>query len=88
MKSNIYINEIDNKMQKDGWKFLGPILHYKNAWKNQASVYEKNGIYEVCGIDSTGEKEIHERISKKEAENRVKESLKEISKFMFKKNKR
>lgn len=84
MTSNIDINEIDEKMQKDGWKFFGPILHYNNAWKNQASVYEKNGIYKVCGIDSIGETEIYERISKKEAEKRVKESLKEISKFMFK----
>jgi len=70
-------------MQKKGWKFFGAILHYKNAWKKQASVYVKNGKYVVSGIDSTGKNELYEPISKKEAEKRVNESIKEIRKFMF-----
>ena len=78
---NSKIEEIDKKMQESGWKYLGPILHYNKAWKEQASIYEKNGKYEICGIDSNGEKEFHEKINKKEAEKRVKESLKEIRKY-------
>ena len=77
------IEEIDKKMQRDGWRFLGPILHYKLAWKEQASVYEKNGDYVVSGIDLTGEKELNEPISKIEAEKRLDESLKEIRKFIL-----
>jgi hypothetical protein len=70
-------------MQKEGWKFQGPILHYKKALKNQAVVYEKNGKYVVSGVDPTGENILHDSISKKEAEKRIKESLIEISKHML-----
>jgi hypothetical protein len=83
MSNKIKIEELDKKMQKDGWRFLGPVLHYKKAWKEQASIYEKNGEYIVSGIDSTGEKELNEPISKIEAEKRINESLKEIRKFML-----
>ena len=78
------IEELDKKIQSEGWRFLGPILHYENAWKNQASVYEKKGKYIVAGFDSSGEKDFRDKISKKEAEKRVNESFKEIRKFMFK----
>jgi hypothetical protein len=84
MSKMIDIKELDKKMQRDGWKFLGVILHYDKAWKKQASVYEKNGKYVVSGIDISGENELLESISKKEAEKRMKESIIEISKFMFK----
>jgi len=77
------IEKIDKKLQKEGWKFLGAILHFEKAWKNQASIYERNGNYIVSGIDSTGKKELNLSISKKEAEKRLEESLKEIQKFMF-----
>ncbi|RLI64238.1 MAG: hypothetical protein DRO67_04390 [Candidatus Asgardarchaeum californiense] len=77
------IENIDKKMQENGWKFLGAILHYEGAWKDQASVYEKNGKYIASGLDSTGENELNESISKKEAEERLDESIKEIRKFMF-----
>lgn len=77
------IEELDKKMRKDGWRFLGPILHYKKAWKEQASIYVKNGDYIVAGIDSTGENELNEPISKIEAEKRLDESLKEIRKYML-----
>ena len=70
-------------MQKDGWKFLGPILHYEKALKNQAMIYEKNDKCTVFGIDQTGENILNEPISKKEAEKRIKESLIEISKHML-----
>ena len=83
MSNKIKIEELDKKMQKDGWRFLGPILHYEKAWKEQASIYEKNGDYVVSGIDSTGEKELNIPISKIEAEKRIDESLKEIRKFML-----
>jgi len=83
MQNKIDINKIDKKLQDDGWNFKGAILHYKKAWKNQASVYEKNGKYIVSGIDFTGEKELFKSISKKEAEKRIDESLKEIRKFML-----
>ena len=83
MSNKIKIEELDKKMQKDGWRFLGPILHYEKAWKEQASIYKKNGEYIVSGIDSTGEKELNEPISKIEAEKRINESLKEIRKFML-----
>jgi len=83
MGNSINIDEIDKKMQDNGWKFLGPILHFDKAWKNQASVYEKNGIYIVSGIDSSGENELNIKISKKEAEKRIENSLKEIKKHML-----
>ena len=83
MKSKIDLNELDEKLQKDGWKFLGAILHYEKAWKNQASIYEKNGKHIVCGIDSSGSNVLNESISKKEAEKRIEESIKEIRKHMF-----
>ena len=70
-------------MQKDGWKFLGPILHYEKALKNQAMIYEKDNKCIVFGIDQTGENILNEPISKKEAEKRIKESLIEISKHML-----
>lgn len=83
MNSKIDVEELNEKMQKNGWEFLGAILHYKKAWKNQASVYEKDGKYVVLGIDSSGEAELHEPISKKEAEKRLEASIKEIRRFMF-----
>jgi hypothetical protein len=83
MSKQINIELLDKKMQKEGWMFIGPILHCDKAWKNQAAVYEKDGKYVVSGIDSTGETELNEPISKKEAETRIKESFKEIRKHMF-----
>ncbi len=83
MKNKIDVEELDKKMQKNGWKFLGAILHYDKAWKNQASIYEKNGEYVVSGIDSSGETELHEPISKKEADKRLEDSIKEIRRLMF-----
>lgn len=83
MDIEINVDELDQKMQKDGWKFKGAILHYKNAFKEQASIYEKDGKYVVSGIDSSGKNELFEPISKKEAEKKINESIKEISKYMF-----
>lgn len=83
MNSKVDIDEIDKRLQKEGWKFLGAILHYDKAWKNQASVYKKDGKYIVSGIDSSGNAELNEPISKKEAEKRIDESIKEIRKFML-----
>ena len=83
MKSKIDVEELDEKMQKKGWKFLGAILHYEKAWKKQASIYEKDGKYVISGIDASGESELNESISKKEAEKRLDESFKEIKKYMF-----
>ena len=77
------IELLDKKMQKKGWRFIGPILHYSKAWKNQAAIYEKDGKYVVSGIDSTGKTELYEPITKKEAETRIKESFKEIRKHLF-----
>ena len=77
------IELLDKKMQEKGWNFFSPILHYKKAWRNQAAIYEKDGKYIVSGIDTTGKAELHEPISKKEAEKRSKESLIEIKKHMF-----
>jgi len=85
MDSKIDLEELDKKMQEDGWNFKGAVLHYKKAFKEQASIYEKDGKYIVSGIDSSGESVLFEPISKKEAEKRLEESIKEISKFMFKK---
>jgi len=84
MTDKIDNEKLDKKMQEKGWKFLGVILHYDKAWKKQASVYEKHGKYVVSGIDSTGENELFETISKDEAEKKLKESIIEISKFMMK----
>jgi hypothetical protein len=83
MNSKIDVEELDKKMRENGWKFLGAILHYEKAWKNQASIYEKDGKYVVSGVDSSGETELHEFISKKEAEKRLDDSFKEIKKYMF-----
>jgi hypothetical protein len=85
MTKKINVEELDEKMRKDGWTFLGAILHYEKAYKKQASVYEKNGKYVISGIKSNGLNELFESISKKEAEERLKESIDEIRKFMFKK---
>ena len=84
MYNKIDINALDQKMQKDGWTFKGAILHYKKAFKEQALVYEKDGNYVVSGIDTSGKNELFESISKKEAEKRLKDSIKEISKYIFK----
>jgi len=83
MGSTIDVNKIDEKMQKNGWVFIGAILHYENAWKNQASIYKKGNKYVVSGIDSTGNAELNEKMSKKDAERRLKQSREEIKKFMF-----
>ncbi len=83
MESEIDVDALDQKMQKDGWKFRGAILNYKNAFKKQASIYEKDGKYVISGIDSSGKKELFVYISKKEAEKKINESIKEISKYMF-----
>jgi hypothetical protein len=81
------LDKLDKQMQKDGWKFLGPILHYTKALNDQAVIYEKNSKYVVVGIRKTDDKIFQESISKKEAEKRIKESLIEISKFMLKSSK-
>lgn len=83
MENKIDVEELDQKMQKNGWTFKGAILNYKNAFKEQASIYEKDGKYIVSGIESCGKKELFENISKNEAEKRIKESIKKISKYMF-----
>ncbi|MCK5261517.1 MAG: hypothetical protein KAJ44_05010 [Thermoplasmatales archaeon] len=70
-------------MREQGWKFLGAILHYEKAWKNQASIYEKDGKYVVSGLDSSEEAEVHEPISEKEAKKRLYDSLEEIRKLIF-----
>ena len=78
------INKIDEQMQKNGWVFLGPILNYKKALKDQALVYKKNDEYIVLGIDKTGTNTFKDKIEKNAAEKRVKESMTEISKYMLK----
>jgi hypothetical protein len=78
------IDKIDEKLRSKGWTFLGPILHYKKAFKNQACVYKKNNEFIVAGIDSSGENDFYEPISKDDAKRRVEESLNEIRKHMFK----
>jgi len=83
MARKIDVEVLDQKMQKNGWNFKGAILNYKNAFKKQASIYEKDGKYMVSGIDSSGKNELFETISKNEAEKRIMESIKEISKHMF-----
>jgi len=77
------INKIDEQMQKDGWIFLGPILHYEKALKDQALVYKKSDEYIVLGIDKTGANTFKDHIEKNTAEKRVKESMIEISKHML-----
>lgn len=80
---NKNMDEIDEKLRSKGWVFLGPILHYKKALKDQACVYKKQDEFLVAGIDSSGENDFYDPISKNEAEKRVKESLEEIKKHMF-----
>ena len=82
----IDLEKLDKKMRGEGWKFLGPILHYEKALKNQAMVYEKNDSYIVFGIDKTSKNILNESISKKDAEKRIKESLIEISKNMLRRS--
>ena len=77
------IEEIDQKLHKEGWIFKGAILNYDKGWKNQGSVYEKDGKYIVSGLDFSGEHVLNEPISKEDAELRIKESMKEIRNFMF-----
>jgi len=83
MDKRVHIEEMDKKMQEQGWKFIGAILHYKKAWKNQAAVYEWNEKYVVSGLDASGKNELHEPIEKKEALKRMNESLEEIRKRIF-----
>lgn len=78
------INRIDEEMQKQGWIFLGPILHYEKALKDQALVYKKENEYIVLGIDKTENKTFKDKIEKNIAEKRVQESMIEISKHMLK----
>lgn len=84
MSDETDINKIDEEMQKDGWIFLGPILHYEKASKDQGLVYKKNDQYIVLGIDKKEEKVFKDKIEKNVAEKRVKESMIEISKHMLK----
>lgn len=83
MNEKIDFEKLDKQMQKKGWVFKGPILHYDKAWKGQASIYEKNGKYIVYGIDDTGENILNRSISKVNAEKKLNKSLIEISKFML-----
>ena len=83
MSEEIDINKLDLKMQKKGWIFLGPILHYKKALKDQALVYKKNNEYIVFGIEKGENKTFKDKIEKNIAEKRVKESMIEISKHML-----
>ena len=54
MNKQIDIEQLDKKMQSKGWKFIGPILHYKNAWKDQACVYEKDKKYKPVIMKKLG----------------------------------
>lgn len=83
MDDKVDVESIDKRMQEEGWKFLGAILHYKKAWKNQAAIYVKDGKYVVSGLDSSGEAELHESINEKEAKKRLHDSLEEIRKLIF-----
>lgn len=83
MNEETDINKIDEQMQKDGWTFLGPILHYEKALKDQGLVYKKNDEYIVLGIDKTGANTFKDKIEKNTAEKRVEESMIEISKHML-----
>jgi hypothetical protein len=77
------VEAIAKKMLDEGWIFVGPILHYENAWKQHAAVYKKNNKYVVSGLDCTGEQELHEPIDEKQAIQRVEQSLEEIKCFLF-----
>ena len=77
------INKIDEQMQKEGWIFLGPILHYEKAVKDQALVYKKEDAYIVLGINKTENEIFKDKIEKDVAEKRVNESMIEISKHML-----
>ena len=83
MDKREHIEKIDKKIQEQGWKFFGPILHYNKAWKDHAAIYERNGEYVVSGLDASGENELHEPIEEKEAIKRADEGLEEIKKFVF-----
>ena len=83
MDNKVDVESIDKRMQEEGWKFLGAILHYKKAWKNQAAIYEKDGKYVVSGLDSSEEAELHESITEKEAKKRLHDSLEEIRELIF-----
>ena len=83
MDKRTHIEKIDKKMQEQGWRFIGAILHYNKAWKNQAAVYERNGKYVVSGLDASGKNELHELIEKKDAIKRMNKSLEEIRKRIF-----
>ena len=52
MDNKVDVETIDKKMQERGWKFLGAILHYEKAWKNQAAIYEKEGKLWLWGLVS------------------------------------
>ena len=54
MDKRAHIEEIDKRMQEQGWTFFGPILHYKNAWKDHAAIYKREGKYVVSGLDFSG----------------------------------
>ena len=84
MENETDINKIDEKMQKQGWTFLGPILHYEKALNEQALVYKKENEYVVVGFDKKEDKTFKDKIEKNIAEKRVKESMIEISKHMLK----
>jgi len=83
MDKRAHIEKIDKKMQEQGWRFFGPVLHYKKAWKDHAAIYERNGTYVVSGLDVSGENELHESIEEKEAIKRKEEGFDEIKKFVF-----
>jgi len=83
MDKRTQVEKIDKKMQEQGWKFFGPILHYKKAWKDHAAIYERNGKYIVSGLDASGENELNDPIKEKEAIKRKEEGFNEIKKFVF-----
>lgn len=83
MDKKARIEQIDKKMQEQGWKFFGPILHYNKAWKDHAAIYKRDGKYIVSGLDASGEHELHDLIDEKEAIKRKDEGLQEIKKFVF-----
>ncbi len=83
MTEETNINKLDEQLQKQGWIFLGPILNYEKASKNQALVYKKNEEYIVLGIDKNQGNIFKDKIEKDIAEKRVKESMIQISKHML-----
>ncbi len=83
MDKRAQVEKIDKKMQEQGWKFFGPILHYEKAWKDHAAIYERDGKYVVAGLDASGDNELLESIEKKEAIKRKEEGFDEIKKFVF-----